>query len=291
MTPSESLFIDVRSLRYHVRAWGPPEAQPILFLHGWMDVSASFQFVVDELQGDWRVLAPDWRGFGLSGWAGADAYWYPDYLGDLDRLLDVLVGSAPATLVGHSMGGNLGCIYAGVRPGRIARFVNLEGLGLDDSSPDEAPERYARWLDELGRAQRFRDYESFEDLAARMRTENPRLTAARALFLAAHWGEQGADGRVRLRADPAHRRINPVLYRGAEVKACLRRISAPVLWVEGQESRIARRFALDPAPLAERKACIMNLEEASIEDAGHMLHHDQPRRVASLIEDFVARHS
>jgi pimeloyl-ACP methyl ester carboxylesterase len=40
-------------------------------MHGWMDVGASFQFVVDALQGDWHVIAPDWRGFGLSqrsGW-------------------------------------------------------------------------------------------------------------------------------------------------------------------------------------------------------------------------------
>jgi len=73
-------------------------------LHGWMDVSASFQFVVDALRRSWRVLAPDWRGYGLTDRAQADCYWFPDYLADLDQLLDALLPDEPVALVGHSMG-------------------------------------------------------------------------------------------------------------------------------------------------------------------------------------------
>ena len=50
----------------------------MVLLHGWMDVSASFQFLVDALRPDWDVHAPDWRGYGLSQWSGADSYWFPD---------------------------------------------------------------------------------------------------------------------------------------------------------------------------------------------------------------------
>jgi pimeloyl-ACP methyl ester carboxylesterase len=56
----------VRGLRYHVRHWGDPQAPKIFMMHGWMDMSASFQFMVDALQQEWHVIAPDWRGFGLS---------------------------------------------------------------------------------------------------------------------------------------------------------------------------------------------------------------------------------
>ncbi len=45
---------------------------------------------------DWRVVAPDWRGFGLTDRAPADCYWYPDYLADLEFMLDDVVGSEPA---------------------------------------------------------------------------------------------------------------------------------------------------------------------------------------------------
>ena len=62
MKSSESLYFPVRELRYHVRAWGPADAPPLIMLHGWMDTSTSFQFTVDALKQDWNVLAPDWRG-------------------------------------------------------------------------------------------------------------------------------------------------------------------------------------------------------------------------------------
>ena len=55
--PDRSLFIDIRGLSYHVRTWGDPTARKLFLLHGWMDVSASFQFLVDALKGDWYVLA------------------------------------------------------------------------------------------------------------------------------------------------------------------------------------------------------------------------------------------
>ena len=93
MKPSESVFVDIRGLRYHCRTWGDPAHPKLFLLHGWMDVSASFQFFVDALRGDWHAIAPDWRGYGLTQWSGADSYWFPDYLADLDALLGpVLAG-------------------------------------------------------------------------------------------------------------------------------------------------------------------------------------------------------
>jgi len=287
MKPSESVFVEIRGLRYHCRTWGAP-AQPKLFLlHGWMDVSASFQFLVDELRAPWRVIAPDWRGYGLSQWSGADSYWFPDYLADLDALLARLAPEGPATLVGHSMGGNVACLYAGIRPDRVAKLVNLEGFGLRGNDPSQAPERCARWLDELADPPRFRDYASFDELAARLQRGNPRLPRERALFLAGHWGTASPDGRVRLRSDPAHKRVNPVLYRLEESMACWRRVVAPTLWVEGAESASLQWLRLDEAAYAARKRCFATLVSRVIPDAGHMLHHDQPRRLAAGIEEFL----
>jgi pimeloyl-ACP methyl ester carboxylesterase len=287
MTPSESIFVDVRGLRYHCRCWGDPEAPQLFLLHGWMDVSASFQFFVDALAGRWRAIAPDWRGYGLTQWSGADSYWFPDYLADLDRLLARLSPDEPATLVGHSMGGNVAGLYAGVRPERVARLVNLEGFGLPATDPERAPGRYAKWLEELGEPQRFRDYASFDELAARLVRSNPRLAPERAAFLARHWGMSGPDGRVVLRSDPAHKRTNPVLYRLDEVKACWRRVTAPVLWVEGAESALLARWRSEGADLDERKRCFARLTTRTLPAAGHMLHHDQPEQLAAMVEEFL----
>src|SRR3954465_3774210 len=132
---SESLFFDVRGLRYHVRHWPSRGAPKGVLLHGWMDVSASFQFLVEELRRDWDVYAPDWRGYGLTDWGKSDCYWLPDYLADLDALLDQVDSSSSVNLVGHSLGGNVAVMYAGVRPARVAKLVNLEGFGMQATRP------------------------------------------------------------------------------------------------------------------------------------------------------------
>ena len=285
--PSRSRFVDLRGLRYHVRTWGEadPAAPPLVMLHGWMDVSASFQFVVDAFVSPRSVVAPDWRGFGLSERGPGDCYWFPDYLADLDFLLDQLAGTRPVVLVGHSMGGNIALLYAGARPQRVRAVVNLEGFGLKDTPPERAPERYAAWMNELKRPPVGRDYGSLDEVAARLRRTNPRLSADQAAFLAPHWSWPQAAG-LRIAGDPAHRIINPVPYRWAEAEACWRQVTAPVLWIEGAQTD-AYKWAGDADILARRRATLADVRFARVEDAGHMLHHDQPQRTADLIEQFL----
>ena len=288
MRSSESLFLQVRGLRYHVRRWPGASGRKIFLLHGWMDVSASFQFVVDALAPDWDIHAPDWRGYGLSDWSGADSYWFPDYIGDLDALLHAIEPDKPVNLVGHSLGANVAGLYAGIRPERVARFVNLEGFGMPATKPDQAPRRYARWMDELKNEARWRPYESYEALADRLQQNNARLTRDRAEFLARHWGKDGSEGGVVLRSDPAHKLVNATLYRLDEARACWERASAPVLWVDGAESETRTRMKLTDAELAERRRAFRQVKYAVVENSGHMLHHDQPGQVARLIEEFLA---
>lgn len=284
MRPSESQFLQVRELRYHVRRWARPGAPKMVLLHGWMDVSASFQFMVDALKGEWDVYAPDWRGYGLTEWGRGDCYWFADYIADLDFLLREI---SPVNLVGHSLGGNVGAMYAGIRPERVAKFINLEGFGLRATRPEEAPERYARWMEELRVPPQLRSYATFDELAGRLRSGNRRLTKERADFLARHWGHE-KDGKVLLRADPAHKIVNATLYRFEEALACWRQVTAPVLWVDGKESDTLKRLGLDADQHAERRSAFPNLRFVEIGDAGHMLHHDQPEALARVVEDFLA---
>jgi pimeloyl-ACP methyl ester carboxylesterase len=286
MRHSESLYFDIRRLRYHVRHWPGDADRRIVLLHGWMDVSASFQFLVDAMSLHWDVFAPDWRGYGETDWGQSDCYWFPDYLGDLDALLERIQPEQPVNLVGHSLGGNVATLYAGVRPGRVARLVNLEGFGMSATNPGQAPSRYERWLQELRDRPRLRGYPDFAALADRLQKNNARLTRERAEFLARHWGRE-VDGRVELRGDPAHKIVNPILYRYEEARAIWQQVSAPVLWVDASESEALKRIGIDAEQYAERRAAISNLRHVTIPEAGHMLHHDQPEALASRIEEFL----
>ncbi len=294
---ARSAFVPIRGLSYHVRLWGEPAAgqPPLVLLHGWMDVAASWQFVVDAMAQDRFIVAPDWRGFGLTSVPGADNYWFPDYLADLDALLDHFSPQAPVHLAGHSMGGNVAMMYAGVRPGRIARLANLEGFGLPATRPAQAPGRYARWLDEVKALHRgemaLADYADADGVAARLMKTNRRLPADKASWLARHWAEPGDDGRWRILGDAAHKITGANLYRADEAVETYRRIEAPVLWVDASDDSLSQwwkgQFTL--AEFHERLQAVPRVEKARVEDAGHMLHHDQPQQVAHLLETFFAQ--
>jgi pimeloyl-ACP methyl ester carboxylesterase len=286
MKASRSEFLDIRGRRLHVRLWGDDGAPLLFLLHGWCDVSASWQFMVDAMRREWRIVAPDWRGFGLSQWNN-DVYWFPDYVADLDALLLHYSPQEPVRLVGHSLGGNAACIYAGIRPERIARLVNLEGLGLRRYQPEEAPERYANWLDQLRDTPSFRSYPDRAAFAARLQKENARLSDEKAAYLAEHMGEDDGAGGIHLAADPYHRWVNPIIYRVEEAMALWRRISAPVLWVTAPDSFVFKQlFAIDSEEYRARIACFRDIREVEVQDSGHNLHHDQPAEVARLIEEF-----
>ena len=295
--PARSTFVTLRDWRYHLREWGQPAPgqPPMVLVHGWMDVGASWQFMVDALAQDRWIVAPDWRGYGLTTTTGPkpDAYWFPDYLGDLDALLDHLCADQPVDLVGHSMGGNVAMMYAGVRPERIRRLVNLEGFGLPATRPAQAPTRLAQWLDEI-RAQRrgemdLNTYDSAEGVARRLMKTNPRLDKDKADWLAQHWAAPDAPGRWVVLGDAAHKVVNPQLYRVDEALAIYARITAPVLSVIASDDSLGQwwkgRFTLDE--YRERLQHVPQLTEAHVDDAGHMLQHDQPERLAALIEDFL----
>ncbi len=288
MKTSRSEFHAIRGIRHHIRLWGDPGRPKLFLLHGWMDVSASFQFLVDALKQDWLVIAPDWRGFGLSEWT-REGYWFQDYYADLDALLDIYAPDAPVKIVGHSMGGNIACTYAGIRPERVEKLISLEGFGAGRGKPDMAPARYQRWLNALRDPPTLRPYASFEAVAERLCKNNPRLSDDKAQFLARHWAQASDQGQIVLRFDPRHKMVNPVMSRLEELIACWQRITCPVLWVVSSETEMRNWRKDTPEQLAERKGAFRNYHEALLEDSGHMMHHDQPHKLAAIIEPFLLR--
>ncbi|MEZ7829223.1 MAG: alpha/beta hydrolase [Brachymonas denitrificans] len=292
---AQSHRLPIRDLQHHVLEWGQPrEGQPLLVLcHGWMDVAASYQFLVDALQQDRHVIAPDWRGFGSTSASQADHFIFADYLLDLDYLLDHFAGDAPVDLVGHSMGGNVVTQYAGVRPQRVRRLVNLEGFGLPATQPEDAPQRLVQWMDNV-RALRagtlkLRHYPDLPAVARRLQQTNARLPLDKALWLARRWAEQDADGNWHIQAHAGHKIPNHQLYNADEAMACLACITAPTLCVEAREDSIGQFWGerYTQEEYRARMARIPDVRHAIVDDAGHMLHHDQPEVLARLIEDFL----
>jgi pimeloyl-ACP methyl ester carboxylesterase len=289
-------FVDLRGMRHHVLTWGDAAAPKLFLLHGWMDVGASFQFLVDALAGEWFVVAPDLRGFGRSQWQ-PQGYWFQDYVADLEALLDAFAPAEAVNLAGHSLGGNIAMQYAGVRPQRVRSLVSLDGFGIPAEPPQLALRKWERWLDALRDPPGWKPYPSLAAVADRLQRNNPRLARGRALFLARHWAEELPDGTARLVSDPRHRLPFPTVYRMEETAAVWRNIAAPTLWIAAAETDVLRwlRGGAEAAAGAdafdvvrERLAFIRGARLEFVADASHMLHHDQPAAVARLVEPFFA---
>jgi pimeloyl-ACP methyl ester carboxylesterase len=319
LRPSRSEFTPIRGQRYHLRHWSDATGAepPLLLVHGWMDVAASWQFMVDALPEALvhkrSIVAPDLRGFGLTRELGfedypqptryghADHYMFADYLADLDALLDHLNTSlgrpddAPFDLVGHSMGGNVVMMYAGLRPQRIRRLVNLEGFGMPASRSAQAPGRYVRWLDEIKALRQGRlalkAYDHLDGVAQRLMKTNARLAPERARWLAQHWAAPNPNGGWEVLGDAAHKIVNAQLYRIEEVLEVHRRITAPLLAVEAADDSLALWFKQGEHTRAqhhERLKVVPDCRIEELQDAGHMLHHDQPEALAALLDAFLA---
>ena len=300
-----SEFIPIRKMNYHVLVWGDAASPlpPLVLMHGWMDVAASYQFVVDVLSEAFftnrLIIAADWRGYGKTTGAPVDNYWFPDYLADLDFLLDHYAGDKQVDLVGHSMGGNVVMMYAGSRPERVRRLINLEGFGMPVFASEKAPSRYAQWMDELKKLHRgemdLTAYDKADGVARRLMKTNPRLARdeagkAKANWLARHWAAENAQGKWEILGDPAHKIINANLNNVAEALALYRGITAPVLVVEASDDSLSGwwngKYTL--AEFHDRLKNVPNCTVKVVQDAGHMMHHDQPLVLAGMIEAFVA---
>jgi pimeloyl-ACP methyl ester carboxylesterase len=160
--------------------------------------------------------------------------------------------------------------------------------------PAQSPGRYARWLDELKslhQGQReMRGYASLEDVARRLMKTNPRLGTDKARWLAQHWASLNTQGQWQILGQAAHRLPSAQLYRVDETQEVFKCISAPTLCVEAVDSDMGGfwKGAYSLEEFHERLQAVPHVEVARIDQAGHMLHHDQPEQVAALIERFIA---
>jgi pimeloyl-ACP methyl ester carboxylesterase len=286
--PPRQRLLDGRRGRIGVTYWGPESPQPIVMLHGWMDCGAAYQLLADALPDDWPLMAIDWPGYGHSD-PYPGGYWLPEYLADLEWLLDRVMPDSPVRMIGHSLGGTVASLLAGLRPERLRWLVNLEGMGLPRLDPGASLDHLISWLDALRNPPRLRRYASLDELATTVQSRNPHLSPARARFLAGVWSSPMENG-VQLLADPLHQLPNPIRYTRDELNACMERITCPVLLLIGAESHYLQRVG--GTELLQRwQQTLRSLRVATVSDAAHMLHYEQSAQCARHIVDFVAAQS
>lgn len=275
--------VHARGLTHQLRYWGDPSAPLLVCLHGHRDGSATFQFMIDALKKDWRIVAPDWRGHGGTQWC-ASGYSFQDYLADIDLILEHVSPEAPVCLIGHSLGGNVANVYAGIRPQRVKRVASIDGFGLRPRDIRDTAEILDAWLESWRSEPRMRVYPDIASMASRLIASNKRLTRDKALFLARHTS-RAVDGGFAWSFDPSHQRPFATTYRVDEWASCWERIEAPALWIAAGD-RFERMDREGEGGFEWRFAHLRHGEWTLVKDTGHNVHHDRPAELARIVEDF-----
>lgn len=280
MTAPLNRFITANRLQLHLLEWGEGP-RVVLLLHGFLEHAHAWDWVAPLLaEAGYHVYAIDWRGHGDSEWIGAGGYYhFMDYVADLAGLVRALGGRV--AVVGHSMGGGAAVLYTGTEPERVSALVSIEGLGAPDMDPDAAPERVAGWLRDLERvARRPLTTVSPDDALGRFRTRFPHFSETMARHMVEH-GTRAVGGGRAWKFDPLHQTRAPLPVPIAQARAFWRRVTCPVLYVEGADS-LLRLSATD---VSERVA-VLHAKRVTVAGAHHHPHLEQPAALARILVEF-----
>ena len=186
------------------------------------------------------------------------------------------------------MGGNVVMLYAGIRPERIRRLINLEGFGMPATVPSrrQALSPVARRAEGTGAAQSpTTAWPTWRRGCARP----TRCCRGQGGWLAPHWSRQDEGGQWQILGDRAHKRVNPQLYRVDEVLVCWRQIAAPLLWVQGDRTEMEKWWGHRYRAASSRRGWprCPKVGAPRARAAGHMLHHDQPEGAGAAAGVFL----
>jgi pimeloyl-ACP methyl ester carboxylesterase len=269
-------------LKLHYVVWGDEANPPLLLIHGNRDHARTWDQVARHLKDAYCVYAVDLRGHGDSAWSVGGQYSLPEFVLDVSTLATQLDRS-PLTVIGHSLGGAVALNYTGTFPKHVRRLVAVEGLGPGVREPTPASERMRRWVKDMAEFDRRspRRYSTLDDAVARMRQENPHLTAEMAHHLTLHGMRKNDDGSLSWKFDNYVRLRSPYEFNIADARDMWNQIRCPVLLVRGSES-----WASDPEEDGKASA-FHDYRSVLVRDAGHWVHHDQLETFMDHVWDFL----
>ena len=283
-------FLETRGFTAHVASTG--SGPPLILLHGWPEFWATWEPMFERLADRYRLIAPDFRGFGESGnpVSGRSDQAGPDVLADdIAALMDGL-GLRRAGFVGHDVGGYVMQRLALNHPDKVAGlfFFNCATHGVG-----------ARWRD----PQQINEiwYQTFHQMPFAPELVGASRASCRAYigYLLRHW---------------SHRKsaFDAVLERWIDNFLRPGNLQGGFNWYVSQNAgRLAVMAGTAPKPPKIRQPARVfwgrhdpvlksgwidvvgdyfeDVEASIAEDAGHFVHYETPDAAAAEIERFFMR--
>jgi pimeloyl-ACP methyl ester carboxylesterase len=255
---------------------------PLVLIHGLSSYTSFWEYQIPAFSGEYRVIALDLPGFGASGRPDAP-YTPPWFAGVVASWMDT-IGVPSATIVGHSMGGQIALTMAVEHPERVSGLILSAPAGFERFTAGEAAFLEQFWT---------------EDRAARAREDEIRLQFVAAAFNRRDDGvERLIEERVRLGKHPEFQGTSVAVARAIAGMARhpvldrLGEITAPTLVVFGTDDRMIPNPILHGGrtrTVAEHGvAQIPGAKLVMLPGAGHTAHHDDPEGFNQAALAFLA---
>ena len=251
----------------HLHEWGDPGAPPVLCLHGVQAHGRRFRRLAEQrLTKRFRVLAPDLRGHGRSGWE--PPWTLAQHVEDLRETLEA-AGVERAAVVGHSFGGRLA--------------LELTAAGVAERSVLLDPAVWVPPAIALDRAEQHRRDRSFtsEDEARAERA--PLSPLAPRELIDEEFREhlaRGEDGRLRFRYSQAA--VVAAYGELAQRPPAWELLQVPTLLVVGADTDV-----VPPAVVGALRSEIRHLEIVTV-PGRHVVLWDAYDETADAVDRFLA---
>jgi len=293
-----SLYFTVNNTQLHAYRLGDTGNPPLVMLHGMQDVSASLLPVARKLSEQFCVWMPDLRGHGRSARPGT--YSMSAFVYDVYALLAEHI-EQPAALFGHSLGGQICARVAALFPELVTAAVIVEGLGPSAIAMATRARSNTDLAQEAARLKsvykhRSRPLPDLESAARKLAANNPRLGAPRAKAIAAIATEAAPDGTLKWAFDPL---VRAVFIGTDDAPRYWPHVRCPALLVAGRQAHEywTRATGLTcteggdftPGELHTRQQMFANAELVEFAGSGHMVHFDEPGRLAAVSFEFLVR--
>lgn len=277
-----TITVTIKGIEIHGLHWGNPNGEPVLALHGWLDNAASFEPLITHLpQFNWTAI--DLPGHGHSFHRPAHShYHFIDWISDLRDLIVARYQNKPVVIVGHSLGGLLATVLAGVYPELVKQLVLIDSAGLVTGEMTSSVMDLRKALDSriTKKSQRTKYHKSFESaLTARIMAGD--LSKSAATLLVSRNIRQCENG-FSWRTDSRLRTLSPVRLNTVQAQSIISAITAPTLICLAQSGseQIKQGYQV-------YKSYYQNLKTTTI-SGGHHCHMDYPEETAEAIHSFCS---
>ncbi len=222
----------------HIQTWGNQKLPKLFLIHAWLHSGTVFHWTCQYLQKYFYCIAPDLRGYGNSSHTqNTSGYFFYEHLLDIYQMLEKLAPQEKIKMMGHSMGGNIANLYAGVFPEKVSHIVNIEGFGPLPNQPEQAADRIGQWIALASNKKNIPEKhqeKTLNDFMARFKKNYPYLSSTQLKFLLQNLVTKKGKY-FQLKYDPRHKWHSPYLIPYEQYQAITNKIQAKYLFVKASK--------------------------------------------------------